>query len=169
MLTSSFSLPSNATDKPHFLKERIMESFIFPTLDHASPTHFVIRTLRLKPRNYYDIEHVRLLTFISFSSQLRGFSEYKPMDLFSRGLILGVKNKLRNDGLIFGDGKGVLFLGFYGIFSSSKNLMLVSKRVVMFYPFIIYFLWNSVREFLQSMPPMRDFGFESLHYNNYSG
>ena len=30
----------------HFLKERIMESFIFPTLDHASPTHFVIRTLR---------------------------------------------------------------------------------------------------------------------------
>ena len=46
MLTSSFSLLSNATDKPRFLKERIMESFIFPTLDHASPTYFVIRTLR---------------------------------------------------------------------------------------------------------------------------
>ena len=58
MLISSFSLPSNATDKPHFLKERIMESFIFPTLDHASPTHFVIRTLRwlafILPSTYWS-------------------------------------------------------------------------------------------------------------------
>ena len=38
-------------------------------------------TYRKIPKKYYDTEHVRLLTFISFSPQLR-FSEYKPMDLF---------------------------------------------------------------------------------------
>ena len=43
------SLPSSVTDKPHFLQDCIMESFIFPTSDHASPTHFVKRTLHWLP------------------------------------------------------------------------------------------------------------------------
>ena len=58
MLTSLFSLPSNATDNRHFLKELITESFIFPTLDHTSPTHFVIGTLHwlafILPSTYWS-------------------------------------------------------------------------------------------------------------------
>ena len=48
----------SANVKPHFLKERIMESFIFPTLDHASRNHFVIRTFHwfafILPSTYWS-------------------------------------------------------------------------------------------------------------------
>ena len=75
MLTLSFSFLSNATDKPDFLKECIMESFIFPNLGHASQTDFAIRTFHwleyILPSTYWS----RFLS--NWSSNKRAYFIFK--------------------------------------------------------------------------------------------
>ena len=66
------------------------------------------------------------VNFYFLLTAIAGFSEYKPMGLFSGGvgLILGVKNKLRNAWAYFRGGLyrggGAYFQGFT-VFSCIKN------------------------------------------------
>ena len=127
MLTSSLSLPSNATDKPHFLKERIIESFIFLNLDRAYLTNPLChKDSPLKTPKILWYRTCVFVNFYFFLTTIAGFSEYKPMGLFSGRLILGVKNKLRNAWAYFRGsyiprGRGGLFSGFYGIRTNNPS------------------------------------------------